>query len=635
MENSPILRKEDLARLHSYLGRNVYERLYNTPTTSTKMGRSPFSNARGAPSRDVLIIPSPTSPSQKVTTIDRRLHQSFQTPKEFRRGQGDAFNSSNKKSIDNDPDLTELIQENKATVSDPLYKQNREIPSVELSRKSQSYSSEKVQKAQRLSVSHRQRTRVTNPRRISPDSVPAFSAALTPGTISQQKGNSGNMLKEERGTTTSAVKRQLFISETPTRSNRSVQITNCSTQQHISRKPDRPSRVTPNRLLQKLSPMEKDKLVSTQTKALGEISASAKKGLGNFFQDLRVEGISLDEMDKAIMKLYPDLDYNALALLAYRSLHSNREGLVDVSEFQQFVHFLAFFNDVWKDVVYCDKTFGLSVRRKDFVAISQKLGLFDNPMATFSELDTDGHGRILYDQFCTLCVSKKFHNNNGEGDNGVGKSTTPTSESTSTDHEETINEMQTGEGETSIDRLSLICEKLFLTPPSVNLLPVQDILDMFDSDYVPTWETALTLFYKIDVRFTGKLMFSEIVRGFDSLYATPASKPLALRVYLASELGKKEFLDPPSFYLFLLFLVYFNNLWDCFGFSRRKHFQISKRRYISAVANLGLFDSPEEDFAQMDKNGQGYITFEDFCIACARRRLDQATGQSSKKIIEQ
>lgn len=167
------------------------------------------------------------------------------------------------------------------------------------------------------------------------------------------------------------------------------------------------------------------------------------------------------------------------------------------------------------------------------------------------------------------------------------------------------------------------CKKGFLTQTTVNLLPVQEILSMFDSDYVPTRETVRNLFCKMDVHRSRKLKFLDISRAFDAVSTTPASKPLALRVYADSDWGEKEVFDPASFYLFVLFLVYFNNLWDYFGLSSRKNLRISKRRFIRAASKLGLFDHPEKDYELMDKSDQGYISFQDFCMLCARRRSEQ------------
>lgn len=414
MENSPVLQEDELERLNGYLNRYVFERLYNTPTTASKMGRCSSSNARSpASTGDVLIIPA-ASP-ENYSGTDSRLRHSFQTPKESAKGKRNPFNSCNSKThIDSDPDLTKRNCEKKPAVSDR-----------------HSFSPEKMEKAQNY---------------VSPNSVPAFSACLTNSHI---KGKAISAQRDNRGKSPYAVKRQLFTSETPTRSNRSLRMPN-STQKHnkLQEKFPRRSRATPNRLLQKMSPIANERLVLEQTKARSEIAASAQKNIGKFFNGVENERISIHEISKVIKELYPDLDCHALALLAYESLQSNRDGLVDVAEFQQFVHFLAFFNGVWKDVVYWDHKFGLSVRKKDFVAVSQKLGLFDDPLATFTELDAEGRGRILYGKFCTLCASKKI-NNTKKANAGDHKSAVVVSE----DHDERPNIVQASEGERSKDRL--------------------------------------------------------------------------------------------------------------------------------------------------------------------------------------
>jgi hypothetical protein len=350
MEISPVLQEDDLERLHGYLRRDVYERLYNTPTTASKMGRCSSSSARTPSSTgDVLIIPAASSSPEKFFNSESQLSPAYQTPKESARRQVNPFD---------------------------LYSDRDEIPPTT---KKQAFSSSNLQKA--------------NHSVVSPDLVQDFPATMT---ASHKKA----VAAPARAKSPFAVKRQLFTSETPTRSNRST------TKNH--RFPQR-GRPTPNRLLQRMSPIAKERLVAEQTKTRAGIAAAARKGVKNFFENIDQEQISLNEISEVIQELYLDLDCHALALLAYESLQSNnRDGLVDLAEFQQFIHFLAFFNVVWKDVVYWDHRFGLSVRKKDFVSVSQKLGLFDNPLATFSELDTEGRGRILYSKFCTLCASKRI-----------------------------------------------------------------------------------------------------------------------------------------------------------------------------------------------------------------------------------
>jgi hypothetical protein len=359
MENSPVLQEDDLERLHGYLRRDVYERLYNTPTTASKMGRCSSSSAR-TPSftGDVLIIPAASFSPNNYSSPKSQLSPAYQTPKESARRQLNPFD---------------------------LYSDRGQIPSTS---KKQSFSSDELQRAQHLVG--------------SPDSVPDFPATMT---ASHKEAMAAS--REARAKSPFAVKRQLFTNETPTRSNRST--TKSTHHRKMLEKLPQRGRPTPNRLLQKMSPIAQERLAAEQTKTRAGIVAAARRGVRNFFENIEQDQISLDEICEVIIELYPDLDCHALALLAYESQRSNnRDGLVDVAEFQQFIHFLAFFNGVWKDVVYWDHRFGVSVRKKDFVSVSQKLGLFDNPLATFSELDTEGRGRLLYSQFCTLCASKRI-----------------------------------------------------------------------------------------------------------------------------------------------------------------------------------------------------------------------------------
>lgn len=58
-------------------------------------------------------------------------------------------------------------------------------------------------------------------------------------------------------------------------------------------------------------------------------------------------GLSLAEIDKAIVELYPGYDHKPALMRAYKAADTDGNGYITRREFKKLLHFLEYFNDLW------------------------------------------------------------------------------------------------------------------------------------------------------------------------------------------------------------------------------------------------------------------------------------------------
>ena len=60
-------------------------------------------------------------------------------------------------------------------------------------------------------------------------------------------------------------------------------------------------------------------------------------------------GLSLAEIDKAIVELYPEFDHKPALMRAYKAADKSGDGFIERREFKKLLHYLVYFNDLWDE----------------------------------------------------------------------------------------------------------------------------------------------------------------------------------------------------------------------------------------------------------------------------------------------
>jgi len=122
--------------------------------------------------------------------------------------------------------------------------------------------------------------------------------------------------------------------------------------------------------------------------------------------------LSLAELDKAVLELYPEWNNKPAMMRAYKSCDTNGDGFVKQREFEMFLRFLVYYNNLWHDFSQGDNDKDRRLTKDEFLSLAAKMEI-ESPEAAFEEMDQNSGGVVLFDEFCTWMAKNK-------GEWGVG-----------------------------------------------------------------------------------------------------------------------------------------------------------------------------------------------------------------------
>eukprot|EP00760_Papus_ankaliazontas_P028096 PhM_4_TR3527/c0_g3_i1/m.16746 len=121
--------------------------------------------------------------------------------------------------------------------------------------------------------------------------------------------------------------------------------------------------------------------------------------------------LSLAELDKAVVMLWPQLNNKPAIIRAYKLVDSDRNGWLTIDEFPRFLHYVVVYNRLWKKFEKIDKDGDRRVTYQELKQGAKHLGLGDVPerelREIFASIDTNGGGCILFEEFC-LYMAKRL-----------------------------------------------------------------------------------------------------------------------------------------------------------------------------------------------------------------------------------
>eukprot|EP01052_Picozoa_sp_SAG31_P049628 SAG31_NODE_10956_length_1079_cov_0.942857_1_plen_212_part_01 len=127
--------------------------------------------------------------------------------------------------------------------------------------------------------------------------------------------------------------------------------------------------------------------------------------------------LSLAEVDKAVVELFPDFDHKPALMRAYKAADVSGDGLIRRNEFRLLLKYLVYFNDLWDRFDEIDSDDDRRVTLEEFKRGCGLLGIgipADEIEADFNDMDVDGGGKVLFDEFCSWCA--RNHVIDDEGD---------------------------------------------------------------------------------------------------------------------------------------------------------------------------------------------------------------------------
>ncbi|GBB84720.1 hypothetical protein RclHR1_01130015 [Rhizophagus clarus] len=147
------------------------------------------------------------------------------------------------------------------------------------------------------------------------------------------------------------------------------------------------------------------------TKKLEE--AEIKKCFNRF--DYNGNGLlSLAEIDKAVLELYPQFAKNKPVLMrAYKAADITKDGFIELSEFSRLIELLYYYDELYRLFKKLDKNNDNRISFQEFKQERKVFG-FEGLSNTelkkaFDEIDTNRGGYLLFEELCIYAAKKKLN----------------------------------------------------------------------------------------------------------------------------------------------------------------------------------------------------------------------------------
>ena len=303
--------------------------------------------------------------------------------------------------------------------------------------------------------------------------------------------------------------------------------------------------------------------------------------------------LSLAELDKAVIELWPRFNNKPAILRAYKAADVNDTGFIGKSEFEYFLRFLTHYSNLWAAFAQTDSSGDRRINQQEFLAAAEKLGIGKSEAEArqaFVSMDRNHGGYVLFDEFCTWMAKNKA---DCEMPKVAKKKTTP-------------------------KKPEAIPTPERRTPPPKT----------FKSINLPDAKARKALFNRIDPNGNGMLSLAELDKAILELWPQFDNKPAIMRAYKAADKNKTGWIGKREFEFFLRFLVHYNNLWSKFTYADSSNDRrVSRKEFLDAASELGLQKMSDSQlssmFDEMDKNKGGYVLFDEFCAALGSAKANE------------
>jgi Ca2+-binding EF-hand superfamily protein len=318
--------------------------------------------------------------------------------------------------------------------------------------------------------------------------------------------------------------------------------------------------------------------------------------------------MSLAELDKGIVMLYPDLNNKPAIMRAFKATDGSGNGFIDREEFPFCLSYIVYYNNLWSLFKAIDEDGDRRITKQEFLKVSNKLDLPRDADQVFSEIDVNGGGMILFDEFCHWLAQNKA--DLGADDKNVN------------DLKKRLQDLEARKR--SVDKRSKDADK----DSEPELVP-----EGLQNVKMPPEPEVMQLFDRLDENASGKLSLAELDKGIVMSYPELNNKPAIMAAYKAADRNGDGFVLKSEFGFFMRYAVYYNNLWHMFeSLDSDGDRRISKEEFVKAADKLDLGSDAEEIFAEMDVNDGGMVLFGEMIKWFAENKSN-STGATDDQVF--
>ena len=117
--------------------------------------------------------------------------------------------------------------------------------------------------------------------------------------------------------------------------------------------------------------------------------------------------LSLAEIDKAVLELWPQFDHKRALMRAYQAADRNGDGMIRRREFRLLLKYIIYFDQMWEHFEEIDSNHDHRLSPAEFAAGCATMGIQltrANAAAEFAMMDENGGGFILVRSPSVFCV---------------------------------------------------------------------------------------------------------------------------------------------------------------------------------------------------------------------------------------
>jgi len=129
------------------------------------------------------------------------------------------------------------------------------------------------------------------------------------------------------------------------------------------------------------------------------------------FQRLDPNGnghLSLAELDKGVVELWPHLNHKPAVMRAYKAADTSGNGWIGKREFKHFLKYLVYFVELWNTFADIDTSDDRRLTKAELVSGGGLIGLSKGELEhAFDSMDKNKGGYVLFDEFCMYMAKQK------------------------------------------------------------------------------------------------------------------------------------------------------------------------------------------------------------------------------------
>ena len=126
--------------------------------------------------------------------------------------------------------------------------------------------------------------------------------------------------------------------------------------------------------------------------------------------------LSLAEIDKAVVELWPTLNHKPVLMRAYQAADVNADGMIGRREFKLLLEYVLYFHRLWGKFEQIDTDKDHRIDEAEFIRGCKLVGLSTvsetEAKRIFEAMDEDAGGFVRFSEFCSWCARRALADGN-------------------------------------------------------------------------------------------------------------------------------------------------------------------------------------------------------------------------------